>query len=67
MGDRLRVQGDGGRIGKLHRQTRMGNQVKDIEGALNERMRGKGVTERENGEFKMTISELTASSLFLPY
>lgn len=44
------------------RQTGMRNQVKDIEGA-----RKKGVTARENGEFKMTVSELTASSLFLPY
>lgn len=32
-----------------------------------EEMREKEVTERENGEFKMTISELTASSFFLPY
>lgn len=30
-------------------------------------MREKEVTERGNGEFKMTVSELTASSLFLPY
>lgn len=27
------VMGDGGKIGKLHRQTGMRNQVKDIEGA----------------------------------
>lgn len=60
-------RGNGGRrvksLGRQKdRQTGMRNQVKDIEGA-----RKKGVTARENGEFKMTVSELTASSLFLPY
>lgn len=30
VGERLRVAGDGGKISKLHRQTGLGKQVKDI-------------------------------------
>lgn len=41
--------------------------VKDIQGVRRNGRKGKGVIEGENGEFKMTVSELTASSLFLPY
>ncbi len=59
MGDGLRVsENDTGR---------QGWEVKDRRRRTEEGMRGKGVTERGNGEFKMTVSELTASSLFLPY
>lgn len=53
------VSGDavGGR-----RQTWMGR-VKDAQSAQRDGGEGK----MENGEFKMTVCELTASSLFLPY
>lgn len=48
--------------GGTGRQTWMGR-VKDAQSAQRDGGEGK----MENGEFKMTVCELTASSLFLPY
>lgn len=48
--------------GGTGRQTWMGR-VKDTQSAQRDGGEGK----MENGEFKMTVCELTASSLFLPY